>query len=185
MNSDFASNAISVLSPSTSSFLPTSIGYKPPPLAFPSENASIGSFSVNGSRYWEPSVTNNNNNCSSGSSSGAELQSNSSLLENSLFSWGLADCSTSNKDTQIHLMESQQPEDIKWSEYFNNPLLMAAALQTTQTPVSLYSEIKSETHLVNDSLSAMWPHNKQQSPLRSSDICGKDIQTLTAAFGHT
>ncbi|KAF5455511.1 hypothetical protein F2P56_025077 [Juglans regia] len=185
MNSEFTSNAISVLSPSTSSFLQTSIGYKPPPLTFPSDNVSINSFAVNGSRYWEPSATNNNSNCSSGSSSSAELQSNSSLLENSLFSWGLADCSTSNKDTQIHLMESQQPEDMKWSEYFNNPLLMAAALQTTQTPQSLYSEIKSESHLVNDSLSAMWPHNKQQGPLQSSDICGKDIQTLTAAFGHT
>ncbi|KAF5462316.1 hypothetical protein F2P56_018335 [Juglans regia] len=177
MNSEFTSNAVSVLSPSTSSFLPTSTGYKPPP-TFPSDNVSIGCFTVNGSRYWEPSAATNNNNCGSGSSSSsAELQSNS------LFSWGLADCSTSNKETQIHMMESQ-PEEIKWSEYFSNPLLMAAALQT-QTPQSLYNEIKSETHLGNDISGTKWPHNQRQGPLQSTDICGKDIQTLTAAFGHT
>uniref|UniRef100_A0A2N9FXG8 Uncharacterized protein n=1 Tax=Fagus sylvatica TaxID=28930 RepID=A0A2N9FXG8_FAGSY len=175
MNSEYTSNAIStILSSTTTSFLPTSIGYKPS-LTFPTDNnMSLGSFNVNSS---------------SGSSSSAELQSNSSLLESSMFSWGLGgDCSTSDKETQqIHLMESQQ-EDIKWAEYFNNPsLLMAAALQN-QTPQSIYNEIKSETHLVNDGSSAMWPNSKQQGlggPLQTSDLCGKDIQRLTAAFGHT
>nr|UVJ68623.1 MYB [Morella rubra] len=182
MNSEFTSNAIStILSPSTSSFLPTSMGYKHP-LTFPSDDTSMGSFTINGSRYWEPSATTSNSNSSSGSSSSAELQSNSSLLENSLFSWGLGDCSTSDKETHIHLMESQ-PEEIKWAEYFNNPLLMAAALQN-QTQQSLYNEIKPEPNLINDSSSAMWSHNKQQLPLQTSDICGKDIHTLTAAFGH-
>jgi myb proto-oncogene protein len=180
MNSEFAISTI--LSPSTSSLLPASIGYKPS-LTFPSDNVSMSSFTVNGSRYWEGSATTNiNSNSSSGSSSSAELQSSSSLLENSMFSWGLADCGTSDKETQIHLTE-----DIKWAEYFSNPLLMAAALQN-QTPQCLYNEIKSEseTHLVTDSSSAMWPHNKQQGSLQTnSDICGKDIQRLAAAFGHT
>lgn len=86
-----------------------------------------------------------------------------------MFSWGL----------------ESQPEDIKWTDYFNNPLLVAAALQN-QTPQSIYNEIKSETQLVTESSSAMWPHSKQQGTLiQTSDICGKDIQRLAAAFGHT
>ncbi|KAE8008406.1 hypothetical protein FH972_004922 [Carpinus fangiana] len=182
MNSEFAISTI--LSPTNTSLLPTSIGYKPS-LTFPSDNVSMSSFAVNGSRYWEGSATANiNSNSSSGSSSSTELQSSSSLLENCMFSWGLADCGTSDKETQIHLTESQ-PEDIKWAEYFSHPLLMAAALQN-QTPQCLYNEIKSETHLVTDSSSAVWPHSKQQGSLQSSsDICGKDIQRLAAAFGHT
>jgi myb proto-oncogene protein len=188
MNSAFAISTI--LSPTNTSLLPTSIGYKPS-LTFPSDNVSMSSsFTVNGSRYWEgggAATANINSNSSSGSSGGgAELQSSSSLLENSMFSWGLADCGTSDKETsQIHLTESQ-PEDIKWTEYFSHPLLMAAALQN-QTPQCLYNEIKSETHLVTDSSSAVWPHSKQQGSLQSnSDICGKDIQRLAAAaFGHT
>nr|XP_023913524.1 transcription factor MYB61-like [Quercus suber]POF09248.1 transcription factor myb86 [Quercus suber] len=171
MNSEYTSNAIStILPPSTSSYLPPSIGYKPS-LTFPTDNISIGSFNVNGSRYWETtsaSTTTNNSNSSSGSSSSAELQHNSSLLETSMFSWGL----------------ESQPEDIKWTDYLNNPLLVAAALQN-QTPQSIYNEIKSETQLVTESSSAMWPHSKQQGTLQTSDICGKDIQRLTAAFGHT
>lgn len=171
INSEYTSNAIStILPPSISSFLPPSIGYKPSP-TFPTDNISIGSFNINGSRYWETtsaSTTTNNSNSSSGSSCSAELQHNSSLLETSMFSWGL----------------ESQPEDIKWTEYFNNPLLVAAALQN-QTPQSIYNEIKSETQFVTESSSAMWPHSKQQGTLQASDICGKDIQRLTAAFGHT
>ena len=83
-------------------------------------------------------------------------------------------------------MESQT-EEIKWPEYLNNPLLMAAALQN-QTPQSLYNiEIKSETHFLtnNSSSNSTWPHNQQlqQEPLQNSDMCAKDIQRLTAAYG--
>nr|ACJ38663.1 myb-like transcription factor [Betula luminifera]AXG64018.1 MYB transcription factor 1 [Betula luminifera] len=155
MNSEFAS------------MLPNSIGYKPS-LTFPADNVSMSSFTVNGSRYWEGSGAAAATNSNSGSSS-------SSLLENSMFSWGLADCGTSDKETQTHLTE-----DIKWAEYFNNPLLMAAALQN-QTPQCLYNEIKSETHLVTDTTStAMWAHhNKQQGSLQTHS------ERLAAAFGHT
>ncbi|KAK7838435.1 transcription factor myb61 [Quercus suber] len=158
MNSEYTSNAIStILPPSTSSYLPPSIGYKPS-LTFPTDNISIGSFNVNGSRYWETtsaSTTTNNSNSSSGSSSSAELQHNSSLLETSI-----------------------QPEDIKWTDYLNNPLLVAAALQN-QTPQSIYNEIKSETQLVTESSSAMWPHSKQQGTLQTSDICGQVIENIS------
>ncbi|KAK8639633.1 hypothetical protein V6N13_138006 [Hibiscus sabdariffa] len=118
-----------------------------------------------------------------------------SFTVNNNFAWGMADCSTSEKEeAPIHLMESQA-EEVKWPEYLNNPLLMAAALQN-QTPQSgLYSmEIKSETHCSADnSLSnSMWPHNQQQQQqqqqqqegLQNSDMCGKDIQRLTTTYGH-
>lgn len=183
MNCEFTSSGIStILSPTTSSLLPTSNDYKPS-LTFPFDSVSMSTFTVNGSRYWDASSTANNSNSSSGSCSSAELQSNSSLLENNMFSWGLTDCGTSDKETQMHLMESQAG-DIKWAEYYNNPLLMAAALQN-QTQPSFYNEIKSEAHLVTDSSTAMWSHNKQQGSLQGSEICGKDIHRLAAAFGHT
>ncbi|KAJ0113359.1 hypothetical protein Patl1_00760 [Pistacia atlantica] len=188
MNSEFSSNAIStILSPISTSFLST-----PPPMNFkntvtlPSDTHSMPSFNVNGSRFWETGAPSSNSNSSNltVSSSSTELQSSSSFFENSIFPWGLADCSSSEKEGQINLMESQ-PEDIKWPEYFQNPsLLMAAALQN-QTPQSLYNEIKSETHFLADTSSGIWPHNQQQQEnLQNSDICVKEIQRLTATYGN-
>ncbi|KAK8570328.1 hypothetical protein V6N13_003015 [Hibiscus sabdariffa] len=101
---------------------------------------------------------------------GASANNNS----NNSFSWGL--------------MENQA-EETKWSEYLNNPLLMAAALQN-QTPQSLYNmEIKSEPCFLSSSSSSntMWQWGQsqnQEQPLQSPDLCGKDIQPLAAAFGH-
>ncbi|XVE73558.1 hypothetical protein DITRI_Ditri11bG0128300 [Diplodiscus trichospermus] len=183
INSEFSSSSIStLLPPLTSSFLSAPMGFKPS-VTVSSDSPSMAPFTVNGSRYWETVASANNSN----SSSSTELQSNSSFFENNSFSWGLADCSTSEKEAPIHLMETQA-EEIKWPEYLNNPLLMAAALQN-QTPQSLYNiEIKSETDFLthNSSSNSMWPHNQQQQqePLQNSDMCAKDIQRLTAAYGH-
>ncbi|OMO82298.1 hypothetical protein COLO4_23107 [Corchorus olitorius] len=190
INSEFSSSPIStLLPPLTSSFLSSPMGYKPSSVSVSSDSPSMASFTVNnGSRYWETAASAANN---SNSSSSTELQSNSSFFENGSFSnWGLADCSTSEKEAPIHLMESQG-EEIKWPDYLNNPLLMAAALQN-QTPQSLYNiEIKSESHFLTNNTSSvssnsLWPHNQQQQePLQNSDICAKDIQRLTAAaYGH-
>ncbi|XWS36010.1 hypothetical protein CRYUN_Cryun20dG0045200 [Craigia yunnanensis] len=181
INSEFSSSSMStLLPPLTSSFLSASLGFKPS-VTVSSDSPSMAPFThVNGSRYWETGASANNSNSSS-----TELQSNSSFFENSSFSWGLTDCSTSEKEAPIHLMESQA-EEIKWPEYLNNPLLMAAVLQN-QTPQSLYNiEIKSETDfLTNSSSNSMWPHNQQQQePLQNSDMCAKDIQRLTVAYGH-
>lgn len=179
INSEFSSSAMStLLPPLTSSFLSAPVGFKPS-VSVSSDSPSMPSFTVNGSRYWETGASANNSN----SSSSTELQSNSSFFENS-FSWGLADCSTSEKEAPIPLMESQA-EEIKWPEYLNNPLLVAAALQN-QTPQSLYNiEIKSETHFLTNSSNSMWPHSQQQQePLQNSDMCAKDIQRLTATYGH-
>ncbi|OMO64164.1 hypothetical protein CCACVL1_22010 [Corchorus capsularis] len=190
INSEFSSSPIStLLPPLTSSFLSSPMGYKPSSVSVSSDSPSMASFTVNnGSRYWETAASAANN---SNSSSSTELQSNSSFFENGSFSnWGLGDCSTSEKEAPIHLMESQG-EEIKWPDYLNNPLLMAAALQN-QTPQSLYNiEIKSESHFLTNNTSSvssnsLWPHNQQQQePLKNSDICAKDIQRLTAAaYGH-
>ncbi|MBA0652824.1 hypothetical protein Goklo_020050 [Gossypium klotzschianum] len=183
INSEFSSAAMSsFLPPLTASFLSASMGYKPSV----ADSPSMASFTVNGSRYWETGASANNN--SNSSSNSTELQSNSSFYDNNSSSWGLPDCSTPEKEAPLHLMESQA-EDIKWSEYLNNPLLMAAALQN-QTPQSLYNmDIKSETHfLTNNSSNSMWTHNQQQQqqePLQNPNMCAaKDIHRLTAAYGH-
>ncbi|KAE8727563.1 Transcription repressor MYB4 [Hibiscus syriacus] len=116
-----------------------------------------------------------------------------SFTVNNNFAWGMADCSTSEKEeAPIHLMENQA-EEVKWPEYLNNPMLTAAVLQN-QTPQSgLYNmDIKPETHCLTDnSLSnSMWPHNQQhhqqqqQQDLQNSELSGKDNQRLTTAYGH-
>ncbi|XVF33012.1 hypothetical protein REPUB_Repub17cG0131800 [Reevesia pubescens] len=183
INSEFSSSSMStLLPPLTSSFLSASMGFKPS-VTVSSDSPSMTSFThVNGSPYWETGASANNSN----STSSTELQSNNSFFDNNSFSWGLTDCSTSEKEAPIHLMENQA-EEIKWPEYLNNPLLMVAALQN-QTPQSLHNiEIKSETHFLTNSSSSnsMWPHNQQQQqePLQNSDMCAKDIQRLTAAYG--
>nr|URY18920.1 MYB protein [Zanthoxylum bungeanum] len=162
INSDFSANDIpSIL----------------PPVNLPSENHSIPSFTVIGSRYWEAGGATNSSRVNSIST---ELQSTSSFLQSSIFPWGLAE-----KEAQISLIDSQ-PEDIKWPEYFQTPpLLMAAALQNL-TPQSLYNDIKPETHY---SSSDIWPqnhhhHQQQQQQDQNSDICAKEIHRLTATYGQ-
>ncbi|KAJ6320067.1 hypothetical protein OIU78_015456 [Salix suchowensis] len=184
MNSEFSSTVIpSILPPVvTSSFLSTSMGYRPS-ITAPPDNPPLPSFASNSCRLWETGAPRNNSNSSTGSNGSTELQSNSSFFENTMFSWGLGDCSSSEKEAQNHLMGSQH-EDIKWPEYLQNPLLMAAALQN-QNQQSLYSEIKPETHLLTENSSGMWPHNhQQQQPLQNPDICPKDMQRITASFGY-
>ncbi|KAK9202067.1 hypothetical protein WN944_017276 [Citrus x changshan-huyou] len=180
INSQFSSNAMPTILPpvSSSSLFSAPMSYKTS-VTLPSDNHSIPSFTVNGSRYWEAGGASNSNSVSSSST---ELQSTSSFLESSIFPWGLADCSSSEKEGQINLIDSH-PDDVKWPEYFQTPsLLMAAALQN-QTSQSLYNEIKSETHFLTDSSSGIWPQNQQQ-PLQNSEMCAKEIQRLTATYGH-
>ncbi|KAJ4825578.1 hypothetical protein Tsubulata_006515 [Turnera subulata] len=187
MNTQFSSSTIStILPPVTSPFLSNAIGYKSP-ITVPSDNPALASFPMSSSRLWEAGAApSNNSNSSTGSSGSAELQSSSSLYDqNTIFSWGLGDCSSAEKEAhQNHLMGSQQ-EDIKWPEYLHNPLLMATALQN-QTQQSFLNEIKPETHLLSQNSSGLWPHNQQQQePLvQNSGICPKDIHRLTAAYGY-
>ncbi|MBA0852989.1 hypothetical protein Goshw_012138 [Gossypium schwendimanii] len=156
--SEFSSSSVSTLLPplTTSPFLSSPIGFNPS-VTLPSHTLSMPSFTVNNS-----------------------------------YAWGMADCSTSEKEeAPIHLMETQ-PDEMKWPEYLNNPLLMAAALQNQAPQSSLYNiEIKSETHCSTNTKSlsnSMWPQNQQpqqqQEGLQNSDMCAKDIQRLTTAYGH-
>ncbi|EEF47152.1 r2r3-myb transcription factor, putative [Ricinus communis] len=180
MNSEFSSCSIpTILPPATNSFLSTSMAFKPS-----DDPSSLASFQINSSRFWEAGAASNNSNSSSGSSGNGELQSNSSFFENSIFPWGLADCSSTEKEAQNQLIGSQQ-EEVKWPELIHNPLLMATALQN-QNQQSLYNEIKSEAHFLTENSSGMWGQNQQQQqePFQTSNICPKDIQRLTAAYGH-
>jgi myb proto-oncogene protein len=61
---------------------------------------------------------------------------------------------------------------------------MAASLQN-QNQQSLYNEIKTETHLLTENPSGMWPDNQQEhEPLQNPDICPKDMQRITASYGY-
>lgn len=173
-------NATPTLTPTTTMFLPASFCYKPS-LVVPSDNIST----PYGSQYWEASASNNSNS-SNRSNSSTELRSGSPLNvhHSILSSWGMADCSTSTKENQIHMMENQT-EGAKWDEYLHNPILMLASAQN-HAPESLCNEIKPAMHLVPESLGAIYPHShtKQQEPSQSSCFFSKDIQKLTTAFGH-
>jgi myb proto-oncogene protein len=49
----------------------------------------------------------------------------------------------------------------------------------------LYNEIKTETHLLTENPSGMWPDNQQEhEPLQNPDICPKDMQRITASYGY-
>ncbi|KAL1312849.1 transcription repressor MYB6 [Arachis ipaensis] len=124
-----------------------------------------------------------------------ESLKNTNMLSSSSSSWGLiTDCSM------------EEAEEAKWSEYLHNQMLMLAAVQNNNNnnnnnnQASLCNEIKplpSTTtvtttpppHLVPDTLGAiMLPHSKNQhhhtSQTSSTTTFSKDIQNLTAAFGH-
>ncbi|KAL2345546.1 hypothetical protein Fmac_006831 [Flemingia macrophylla] len=161
VNSEFSSNVMSILPPTTTSFLPsTSFCYKPS-LGVPPEDSSISaaSFAMNGPNYWEAGAPDNSNESNTNDGSKELTSGKYSVLS----SWGLTD-------------------EAKWSEYLHNPMLMLAA------PESLCNQIKPATHLVPDSntLGAMLLPDSKEQPQQSqtSRIFSKDIQKLTAAFGH-
>lgn len=169
--SDFNSNVISAISPpSSNSLFPTaSMGFNfKPSNAVPSANST-----------------------SSASTGTADFHNSGSYFGNSLVSWGLlADCGSPDKEgsTSIHPLEVHQPGDFKWAaEYLQNPLFMAAALQNqAQEQSNLYNQIKPETQFPPDhSTPSMWDHLQGHESLDNSlNTCGKDIQRLTALFGH-
>ncbi|XP_020226160.1 transcription factor MYB61 [Cajanus cajan] len=180
MNSEIPFNAAatSIPTPTTNLFLPNNSFCYKPSLAVPSDNVST----PYGSHYWEATASNNSNS-SIRSDSSTEMRTSSPL--NLPYSWGLADCSTSTKEAQIHMMENHA-EEAKWDEYLHNPISMLASVQN-QAPESLCNEIKTSMHLVPDNtLGAMLPHShtKQQEPSQNSSIFSKDMQKLRAAFGH-
>ncbi|KAL2325693.1 hypothetical protein Fmac_024751 [Flemingia macrophylla] len=178
MNSEFPFNvaASSIPTPTTNLFLHNNSFCYKPSLSVPSDNVST----PYGSHYWEATASNNSNS-SIRSNSSTELRTSSPL--NIPYSWGLADCGTSTKEAQIHMMENHT-EEAKWDEYLHNSISMLASVQN-QASETLCNDIKTSMHLVPDNtLVAMLPHNtKQQEPSQSSSIFSKDMQKLRAAFG--
>ncbi|OIW13020.1 hypothetical protein TanjilG_15469 [Lupinus angustifolius] len=179
--SEYPFNANSILTPTTSMFLPTSFNYNPS-LVVSSDNIST----PYGSHYWEASASNNSNS-SNGSNSSTELSSSPLNIHNSTFSsWGMGDCSTPTKEAQVHMLENQT-EEAKWNEYLHNPMSMLASMQNQyQAPETLCNEIKPTMNFMHETLGAILPHShtKQQELSQSFSIFSKDIQKLTSAFGH-
>ncbi|XP_042474982.1 transcription factor MYB61-like [Macadamia integrifolia] len=158
---EFNSCTISSLIPSSGSItssvvLPTSMsmGLRPTVVStLPSDNISAGNFSTNAMQYWGAGSSGNNSsssNSSGSSTSSIELQQSSSsgsFFENSVFSWGLVDCSTADKEGQVNNhIATTEPYDLKWSEFLHTPFLITSSTLQNQTPQPLYSEIKSEPH---------------------------------------
>ncbi|XP_077219015.1 transcription factor MYB61-like [Tasmannia lanceolata] len=171
MNSDFNSNAISnIISSFPSSVLPPQLGFKPV-----SDNHSVSCVNINGLHYWEAGSSSNSTSIS-GNSMSIELQSNSSLFDNSVFSWVESSDIYSDKEAQINI--EGDPEDIKWTECLQSSFSMTAATQNQTQPLNF--EIKSENQFGIDNLNT-W-HQNQQQQLQTSDIYGKDFQRIAAPF---
>lgn len=190
-DSNSSISAVLPLAPTTS-IHPTQLGLKP-------ANSSVttldtlhqqpDSFNLNGVHsYWENGTSSTNNSSISSGSSSIELHNNQSSNNH---------ISSNNNNNSSFWFESE-PEEIKWSEYLQNPFLMASAASTqTSTPPQqpqqqqpIYNEIiKSETQFMNnDGLSTTsWHHqNPQQQFLQAAtgDIYSKDFQRLAAALGQ-
>ncbi|KAF4359389.1 hypothetical protein F8388_009800 [Cannabis sativa] len=163
---------------------------------------------------WETSTFSNNG--SSSSSCNIELQGNNNNNNNNFFdhntnstaaaaaaaapnnfSWGLVNEST------VGSIKSDDPEDIKWSEYLHSPFLLGGGISNTNNQNSsssshlqpiLYSNIvKPESHFSNTTTATgsnpTWHHQNDHHQLQaaSSEIMytNKDLQRLAVAFGQT
>lgn len=162
------STAMPPVSPST---LSTSTVLNPSP-----ENPHSGIHSVQ--FYWN--AANHSSSCSTRSSGnnnlGFELQSASSLVENSVFPW--ADLAQ-DKDSQVHL-----EEELKWPELLHGTFPeTSTAMQSFSQ--SLYEDVvKAESQFNMEGLCAAWSQNLQpQQHLQViTDIYDKDLQRMSSPF---
>ncbi|KAK7392140.1 hypothetical protein VNO78_20570 [Psophocarpus tetragonolobus] len=132
------------------------------------------SISSDGVQNWEA----NNRNKNNGS---MQLQSGTNFLDNT---WGISESMkvNINKDAQIPLQAEQ--EDLKWSEYLNNPFILGNTTQSQiQTSQSIYTEVKPETDFITDESCASWNHHPPAFQL--SDIYSKDLQRFSVTYGQT
>lgn len=110
----------------------------------------------------------------------------SNFFEN--FSWAISDSAKSNKEDQVSGLEGPNPDEIKWSEYLQTPLILASQSSgaTTNTGTDSFSEIKTESSVPFISTSSTW-HQNQQNPLPNfpiTEMYNKDLQRLAEAFGQ-
>lgn len=181
INTEFGCSTMPAILPhSNISFHHDPVGFRPA-MTVPNDNYCFKPFTVDESRYWEVNAP------TSSGAANAELLGSGSYFENSMLSWGLENCNTMGKEADMNNPPGGHIGDIKLPDYFHDPLLIGATSQH-QAPQSLYNEIKPDTHFdTNYSSSAMWLQNQQdQGLLPSSDTssCPKNIQRLTALFGH-
>ncbi|MQL92225.1 hypothetical protein Taro_024847 [Colocasia esculenta] len=112
-----------------------------------------------------------------GGSNGAniDLQGSSSFFDSSLLPWPEL---ASDKEAAIHI-EGVSSEDLRWPDYLQGAFPVPAAIQSqSHAP---YSDTKAESQLAVSGLSN-WHHGQQQLP--ASDMCSKDFQRISAAFGQ-
>ncbi|KAF4359074.1 hypothetical protein G4B88_020618 [Cannabis sativa] len=143
-----------------------------------------------------PRNNNNNNNNFFDHNTNSTAAAAAAAAPNN-FSWGLVNEST------VGSIKSDDPEDIKWSEYLHSPFLLGGGISNTNNQNSsssshlqpiLYSNIvKPESHFSNTTTATgsnpTWHHQNDHHQLQaaSSEIMytNKDLQRLAVAFGQT
>ncbi|KAG2596981.1 transcription factor MYB61-like [Panicum virgatum] len=161
-----------VMAPVSPSTLSTSTGLNRSP-----ENPQSGGAGIQSTQfYWD--TTNPSSSSSKGSSGsnslGFELQSTSSILENSIFPW-----TNLSPDKNSHLEEELKWPDLLHGTFADTPATMQNLSQ------SLYEDVvKAESQFNMEGLCAAWSQNLQpQQHLQVvSDLYDKDLQRMSLSF---
>jgi len=161
-----------VMAPVSPSTLSTSTGLNRSP-----ENPQSGGAGIQSTQfYWD--TTNPSSSSSKGSSGsnslGFELQSTSSILENSIFPW-----TDLSPDKNSHLEEELKWPDLLHGTFTDTPATMQNLSQ------SLYEDVvKAESQFNMEGLCAAWSQNLQpQQHLQVvSDLYDKDLQRMSLSF---
>jgi len=161
-----------VMAPVSPSTLSTSTGLNRSP-----ENPQSGGTGIQSTQfYWD--TTNPSTGSSKGSSGsnslGFELQSTSSILENSIFPW-----TNLSPDKNSHLEEELKWPDLLHGTFADTPATMQNLSQ------SLYEDVvKAESQFNMEGLCAAWSQNLQpQQHLQVvSDLYDKDLQRMSLSF---
>ncbi|CAL4976750.1 unnamed protein product [Urochloa decumbens] len=171
-NESSCSTISTVMPPVSPSTLSTSTGLNRSP-----DNPHSGGTGIQSNQfYWD---TNNPSSSSSKGSSGSnslgfELQSTSSILENSIFPW-----TDLSPDKNGHLEEELKWPDLLHGTFTDTPATMQNLSQ------SLYEDVvKAESQFNMEGLCAAWSQNLQpQQHLQVvSDLYDKDLQRMSLSF---
>ena len=161
-----------VMAPVSPSTLSTSTGLNRSP-----ENPQSGGTGIQSTQfYWD--TTNPSTGSSKGSSGsnslGFELQSTSSILENSIFPW-----TDLSPDKNSHLEEELKWPDLLHGTFADTPATMQNLSQSLCEDV-----VKAESQFNMEGLCAAWSQNLQpQQHLQVvSDLYDKDLQRMSLSF---
>uniref|UniRef100_A0A1D1Y2D6 Transcription factor MYB86 n=1 Tax=Anthurium amnicola TaxID=1678845 RepID=A0A1D1Y2D6_9ARAE len=149
----------------SSSILSTPVGLKPMN-NFPPGNSPPGCVGINRvQQFWE------------GSNSTKYGGSGSSFFDCSLFPWSEL---APGREAAIHM--EAEPEELKWSEYLHGAFPAASAAIQSQSQALYGDVVKAENQFAIGGGVNSWHHSQQQ--LQASDMCSKDFQRISAAFGQ-